>query len=225
MRPLSVGVDEQSACKIAECGVADDECRSVDSCGSQAYLDLSKFHVVSTAPHFGEVRIMKRALLLLPVVMTLMGNCVFGADEPTADEYLNFYKFQVGKWTARIEGNEIGTATWEVSPNGRCLEFMVVLNGQPANHGLEGYDPHDKCWTSFAFYRDGGLGVGKTKVDAATIKAGAVGATLKVQWRVTGADGTKMEELPTSLKIVSKDKIEFQLGESGGIKGTLERVK
>lgn len=179
------------------------------------------FHLAATVPLLGKDRTMKRALLLLPVVATLMGNCVFGADEPTAEEYLAFFKFTVGKWNIRIDGNEVGTVTWEVSPNRKCIESMAVLNGQPANHGLGGYDPGDKCWTDHTFYLDGGISVAKTKLDPATIKAGPVGSTLKWQWLFTEANGTKKER-PVSWKIVSKDKFEFQLED---IKGTAERVK
>jgi len=143
---------------------------------------------------------MKR--IVASAVTWLVCTSVAISSEPTADDYLNFFKPLIGEWTAKITVGEKagqGTFSCRLSPTKRCLVWYGASNlPLPNTHSIDGYDPVAKKWKGFAFAADGSHRVtmyqaadaDSLKVDKAEFKceateAKADGEVVKWRWQTT----------------------------------------
>ena len=86
--------------------------------------------------------------------------CVPGlAAEPTADDYLTFFKPIIGEWNATFRsGDSIsqGELTLSLSPTkGSIIESARGFGPIPAFDGVSGFDPETKSWKSLFFNAKG----------------------------------------------------------------------
>jgi hypothetical protein len=101
---------------------------------------------------------MKR-IVALAVAWLVCTSAAISA-EPTADDYLNFFKPVVGEWIVKAKiGDKMmkGTFSCKLSPSKRCLVWYgSAIAPYGASQSVDGYDPMAKKWKGCAFSADGG---------------------------------------------------------------------
>jgi hypothetical protein len=114
------------------------------------------------------------------------------AEEPSAEDYLTFFKPFVGEWTVKTKfGSETGECSFSLrlSPTSRCLEWEMGAVGEfPATHSLDGYDGASKKWKGCAFDAAGDHWITYYATDAKSLKGKQ--ATFDVEQIQAKVDGT-----------------------------------
>ena len=166
---------------------------------------------------------MKRSTTGLAILLACLVFSVSGvaAEEPTAEDYMEFFAYYVGEWTFETDSGSKGTVAYTRSPNGQCLVAYLTMDGKPATQAIEGYHPGKKCWRHVAWYADGGHGELTLKLDAATLKAGPIGKTVEGKWVQWDADGGEKTGVITT-KYVSEDE---WVSESDEWRAVIRRVR
>ena len=115
------------------------------------------------------------------------------AAEPTADDYLNFWKTLPGQWVVRVKiGDKTAEGTWQcrLSATKRCLVWYgSAILQYPATQSLDGYDPESKRWKMSAFSTAGEHATTYLSADADALKGNQ--ATFKMEGVVVKPDGKK----------------------------------
>ena len=166
---------------------------------------------------------MKRSTTGLAILLACLVFSVSGvaAEEPTAEDYMEFFAYYVGEWTFETDSGSKGTLAYTRSPNGKCLVAYLTMDGKPGTQAIEGYHPGKKCWRHVAWYADGGHGELTLKLDAATLKAGPIGKTVEGKWVQWDADGGEKTGVITT-KYVSEDE---WVSESDEWRAVIRRVR
>jgi hypothetical protein len=164
---------------------------------------------------------MKSIAAAIGLIVTLTFIAPALGEEPTAESYMKFFKYFEGKWEfSASEGNQ-GTIVFEVSPTQKCLIWRATLNGKPAVHGIQGYDPAKKCWRNVRWHADGALAVSIVQFDAETLNAGPIGKSYEVKSMTVKSDG-KQERQKAIFTIRGQDMYEWGAGDLSAV---VSRVK
>jgi hypothetical protein len=120
------------------------------------------------------------------------GVLPLAAEEPTADDYLNFFKPFVGEWTVKYKlGDKTGECDFSLSLSStkRCFAWQQgAMDEFPAVQSLDGYDGATKKWKSSAFDAAGDHWVTYYSTDAKSLKG--TQATFEMDQTQTKLDGT-----------------------------------
>jgi hypothetical protein len=116
-----------------------------------------------------------------------------GAAEPTADDYVSFFKPLAGEWAMKVTiGDKHSDAQFDAKllPDKKC--FVSTFSGvrpYPAFTSIDGYDPAAKKWKVTAFDTAGDHWVTYLSANAETLKGGKP-ATLDCSGEQIQPDGT-----------------------------------
>jgi hypothetical protein len=99
---------------------------------------------------------MKRLTTVFVILVTCLSLTTVSAvaEEPTAEDYMKFWKPLVGTWTFKIETDgEVAESTYRYlpSPSKRCYVAVNKETGGTVAQSLDGYDPERKCWKAIGF--------------------------------------------------------------------------
>ncbi|MGI6420270.1 MAG: hypothetical protein ACOX1P_31960 [Thermoguttaceae bacterium] len=145
--------------------------------------------------------------------------------EPTADDYMKFFKYVAGQWkTKGTIGGESFEGTWssELSPTGRCLVAYSTMDGKPFDHVLHGYDPEAKCWTGLGFQADGAVVQIQARFVPESLREGLLGAKLRGKVKVIIPEG-KVKSVETVTTILSEDKFKHEVSGERPVESVFER--
>jgi hypothetical protein len=156
---------------------------------------------------------MKRftTVLITATMLSLVCAAVSSAAEPTAKEYLSFFKPIVGDWNVTFRtGGADAVCQWkgDLSPTKQCLiEHFSGIDAVPAFDGVSGFDPRTRKWKSL-FFNAKGDAVSRY-CQAAKLEGKE--ATFQVEFRHVTADGKESQEKATwRFKIVSDNRWEIR---------------
>jgi hypothetical protein len=115
------------------------------------------------------------------------------AAEPTADDYLNFWRTLPGQWILKLKiGDKVAEGTWQcrLSETKRCLVWSgsAVLQ-YPAIESIDGFDPESKRWKMSGFTTAGEHTITYLSADADALKTNQ--ATFKMEGVTVKPDGKK----------------------------------
>jgi len=162
---------------------------------------------------------------------TLMG-CLSAAasvvaEEPTAEDYMKFFKYLEGQWktSGTLKGESFeGTWTAKRSPTGHCLDVCSTISGQPFDHFLHGYDPGAKCWRGCGFQADGAFIQLQARFDPESLPVRFPGAKLKGKAKAVTAAG-EVKSVETVTTIISEDKFKHEVSGERPAEVVFERQK
>jgi hypothetical protein len=129
------------------------------------------------------------AVFFVPVVILCITVSAVVGQEPTAEDYMSFFKYYEGEWECAIDDGRDATMNYTLSPNGKCFVLYLTIDGKAGTHAIEGYDPSKKCWKNVSWYAEGGHGEVTFILDAVTLKAGPIGKTIEGRWTRCSASG------------------------------------
>jgi hypothetical protein len=153
------------------------------------------------------------------VFVALMAFAFFAstvvADEPTAEDYMKFWKPIVGTWEMITSvDDEVSVSTWTCrpSPTKWCYMSHGSSEGLPEFQTIDGYDPELKCWKAVAFDTEGGHRIRLVHCDMSKAKRVSKGAAGTTEERYVSADG-KITNTTTSFTCLeaSKDRVVWLL--------------
>jgi hypothetical protein len=133
-----------------------------------------------------------RRFMLCSVLSALIVSSV-GADEPTAEDYIQYWQPIFGMWEMTTTvGDDVSVAKWtsRLSPTKRCFVTHESSEGLPEFHTIDGYDPELKCWKAVAFDSEGTHRIRLIRCDMSNVKRLSKGATGESEEKSVSVDGT-----------------------------------